>query len=204
MWLALNTTCNNVTMAGAQPSQEETSCFFCVLKLASESHFLTFPPSMLNNHQPRSKKNIIWRRRGQSKMEKSKKEKDNLNTKVKSERLGSRLTLNRLKNSVRLSLPSWKCRRDISQENFSLFIKSYIFRRRKWWNQLLLWLLSNVSLYNLFSKVVTSLTRGRENEESLDHFLPPFSRAFQWLHIFFILFKIKSNQIWTWNFIWLG
>jgi hypothetical protein len=39
-------------------------------------------------------------------MEKSKKEKDNLNTKVKSERLGSRLTLNRLKNSVRLSLPS--------------------------------------------------------------------------------------------------
>jgi hypothetical protein len=112
--------------------------------------------------------------------------------------------LNRLKNSVRLSLPSWKCRRDISQENFSLFIKSYIFRRRKWWNQLLLWLLSNVSLYNLFSKVVTSLTRGRENEESLDHFLPPFSRAFQWLHIFFILFKIKSNQIWTWNFIWLG
>jgi hypothetical protein len=35
--------------------------------------------------------------------------------------------LNRLKNSVRLSLPSWKCRRDISQENFSLFIKSYIY-----------------------------------------------------------------------------
>jgi hypothetical protein len=45
---------------GRSPTQSRRNeLLFFVLKLASESHFLTFPPSMLNNHQPRSKKNII-------------------------------------------------------------------------------------------------------------------------------------------------